>query len=174
MNTGVPTGFDFTDRKELLKVIASHITNSCLEGAQLISFKKFAFYKFYLNLINLTPLYISSIWFNWFDWKLKLKIKSTPASPIHCVENQRPPFWHISPCPPPFLKIPQKQVCWTWVWYPLCPICFQYMSTSFSNNSSKASKIIFQENISFKCPVHNKYVSWIVPKFPHIFYSSFI
>ena len=112
MNTGVPTGFDFTDRKELLKVIASHITNSCLEGAQLISFKKFAFYKFYLNLINLTPLYISSIWFNWFDWKLKLKIKSTPASPIHCVENQRPPFRHIPPCPPSFLKIPQKQVCW--------------------------------------------------------------
>ena len=28
-----------------------------------------------------------------------------------------------------------------------------------SDNSSKASKIIFQENISFKCPVHNKYVS---------------
>ena len=45
MNTGVPTGFEFTDRKELLKVIAPLIADSCFEGAQLISFKKFAFSK---------------------------------------------------------------------------------------------------------------------------------
>ena len=38
MNTAVPTGFDFTDRKELLKVIAPLFAKSWCEWAQWISF----------------------------------------------------------------------------------------------------------------------------------------
>ena len=39
MNTGIPTGFDFAERKELLKVLSPLIIKSCSKVEELISFK---------------------------------------------------------------------------------------------------------------------------------------
>ena len=41
MNTGIPTGFDFAERKELLKVLSPLIIKSCSKVEELISFKNF-------------------------------------------------------------------------------------------------------------------------------------
>ena len=56
MNTGIPTGFDFAERKDLLKVLPPCIIiQSCSKGEQLVSFKNFHSISFVRTMNNLDP-----------------------------------------------------------------------------------------------------------------------